>query len=175
MIEDIKNSLGIHKDFPKQGIEFVDISPVMKNKEQFKHLIDHISGLYKDKEIDKVISIEARGFILGSALAHKLNSGFVMVRKKGKLPGETIQSSYSKEYGTDGIEIQKDSIEPNDRVLVVDDLLATGGTMIACIDMLKQLNANIVDIFCLIELEYLDGRKRVKEHFDSITSIIKIK
>lgn len=174
MLDEIKKSLGIHKNFPRDGIDFVDISPVLRNKEHFRFILNYLFEMYKDKDIDKIVSVESRGFIFGSALAHLLGSGFVMVRKKGRLPGKIASCSYSKEYGMDCVEMQADSINLGENILIIDDLLATGGTIAACIELVKNMGGNIKDVCCLIELAYLNGRQNVEKHFDNITTVIKI-
>jgi len=151
-------------DFPKQGIIFKDITPLLNNKEAFKKSIDIIVGKFKKKNIEHVVAVESRGFIFGSAIAYKLGAGFVPIRKKGKLPSKTRGISYQLEYGTDTLEIHEDLIKANARVLIVDDVLATGGTVRAVVDLLKELQANIVGISFLIELKFLKGKNKLKDH-----------
>lgn len=150
-------------DFPKQGILFRDITTLLKDKKAFKTAVDQMAKKYKNKKIDAVVAVEARGFIFGSILAYKLGAGFVPVRKKGKLPWKTNSVTYELEYGTDTLEMHHDAIEPGGRVLIVDDLLATGGTIKAVTELVKQLNAKIVGIAFLIELTFLKGRQRLKD------------
>lgn len=147
-------------DFPIQGIMFQDVSTLFKNAECVKIMRDEIVDLYRDKSITKIVGIESRGFVMSSALAVELGAGIVLCRKPGKLPAETIQQSYAKEYGTDIIEIHKDSIDENDIVLIHDDLLATGGSMRAAYDLVKKFNPKKIYINFLIELriEGLHGR-----------------
>lgn len=145
-------------DFPIPGIQFKDVTSLFKNPECLRELDKSLYELYKDCGITKIVGIESRGFVMASALAVKLNAGFVPIRKPGKLPAETISESYSKEYGTDTIEIHKDAIDENDIVLIHDDLLATGGTMLAAYNLIKKLNPKKVMINFLIELEGLNGR-----------------
>lgn len=149
-------------DFPKPGILFRDITTLLKDKKAFKTVVDQLVKKYKNARIDVVVAVEARGFIFGSVLAYKLGAGFVPVRKKGKLPWKTNSVTYELEYGTDTLEIHHDAIEPGGRVLIVDDLLATGGTIKAVTELVKQLNAKIVGIAFLIELAFLKGRERLK-------------
>lgn len=149
-------------DWPKKGVNFKDITPLLEDKEMFSKTIDHIAGPYLGKKIDKVVGIDARGFIFASALAYKLNCGLVIVRKKGKLPAKTISKEYSLEYGANTIEMHADSILPGENVLIVDDVLATGGTIKAVVDLASQLGANIIGIEFLIELLYLNGREKIK-------------
>lgn len=147
-------------DFPIKGIMFQDVSTLFKNAECVKIMRDEIVDLYRDKSITKIVGIESRGFVMSSALAVELGAGIVLCRKPGKLPAETIQQSYAKEYGTDVIEIHKDSIDENDIVLIHDDLLATGGSMRAAYDLVKKFNPKKIYINLLIELriEGLHGR-----------------
>lgn len=153
-------------DFPIPGIQFKDVTSLFKRPECLKELNDALYELYKDCGITKVVGIESRGFVMGSALAIRLNAGFVPIRKPGKLPAETISESYSKEYGTDTIEIHKDAIDENDVVLIHDDLLATGGTMLAAYNLVKKLNPKNVMINFLIELDGLNGRAIFPEDAD---------
>lgn len=146
-------------DFPIPGIQFKDVTSLFKNPECLRELDATLYELYKDKGITKIVGIESRGFVMASALAVKLNAGFVPIRKPGKLPAETISESYTKEYGTDTIEIHKDAIDENDVVLIHDDLLATGGTMLAAYNLIKKMNAKKVMINFIIELDGLHGRE----------------
>lgn len=145
-------------DFPIPGILFRDVTSLFKNAECMKELDDTLYEMYKDRGITKVVGIESRGFIMGASLAVRLGAGFVPVRKPGKLPADTISESYNKEYGTDTIEIHKDAIEPGDVVLLHDDLLATGGTMLAAYNLVKKMSPKEVMINFIIELEDLKGR-----------------
>ena len=151
-------------DFPKPGILFRDVTTLIQNKSAFKKSIDLLAKKYKDKKIDKVVGVEARGFIFGAALAHKLGAGFVPVRKKGKLPYKTISTTYELEYGTDTLEIHRDAIAGGEKILIIDDLLATGGTVKAVVDLVKQLQGKIVGIGFIIELVDLHGRDKLKEY-----------
>ena len=145
-------------DFPKPGILFYDVTTLFKNQECLQSIIDELYEMYKDKGITKVVGIESRGFILGGALAARLGAGFVMARKPGKLPAETIEETYAKEYGTDTIQIHKDAIDENDVVLLHDDLLATGGTMAAAYRLVKKCGAKNIFVNFVIELKGLNGR-----------------
>jgi adenine phosphoribosyltransferase len=158
-------------DFPKPGILFRDITTLLKNKKALKSAIDKLAGKYKDKKIDAVVAVEARGFILGGAVAHKLGAGFIPVRKKGKLPAKTSFVTYDLEYGTDTLEIHHDAINPGDKVLILDDLLATGGTVKAVIDLINQLQGKIIGIAFLIELTDLKGIDKLKGY--PVFSLIK--
>ena len=151
-------------DFPKKGILFYDITTLLKDKVGFALLIDALSANYIGKEIDLVLGMEARGFIFGPALAYRLNAGFVPVRKPGKLPAETLKISYELEYGSNALEVHKDAIIKGQRILIVDDLLATGGTMEATIKLVQQLGGEIAGLGFAIELDFLKGRDRFKEY-----------
>ncbi len=148
-------------DFPKPGIQFKDITTALKDAEVLRRTSDHLYNQYKDRGITQVVGIESRGFILGSILAYKLGAGFVLLRKPGKLPADTISVEYELEYGTDKIEIHKDSLLPNDIVLLHDDLLATGGSAEAAIKLISQFNVKETHVNFLIELDFLNGRKRI--------------
>ena len=145
-------------DFPIPGIQFKDVTSLFKNPDCLREMDDALYELYKDRGITKIVGIESRGFVMASSLALRLNAGFVPIRKPGKLPAETISETYGKEYGRDTIEIHKDAIDENDVVLIHDDLLATGGTMLAAYHLVKKLNPKKVMINFLIELEGLKGR-----------------
>lgn len=162
LVEELKHSIRDIPDFPKKGIIFKDITTLLKDGKKFRDAIDCIADRYKDKKIDKVVAIEARGFILGSVIAYKLGAGIIPVRKKGKLPYKTESVEYELEYGKDSLEMHKDAIKPNDRVLVVDDLLATGGTMDAVCKLVERSKGKVVEIAFLIELTFLKGRSRLK-------------
>ena len=163
-------------DFPKPGIQFKDVSTLFKNPECIQEMLDELVRLYQDKGITKIVGIESRGFVMGAMLAARLNAGFVMCRKPGKLPTETLKMSYAKEYGVDTIEIHTDAINENDVVLIHDDLLATGGSMKAAIDLVKQFHPKNVYVNFLIELciEGLEGRKFLGDDVD-ITTLLSIK
>ena len=157
-------------DFPRQGIIFKDITPLLGNTQAFAETVKLISKAAKDIEITHVAGIESRGFIFGAAVAVDLGVGFVPVRKPGKLPCETLRESYSLEYGTDSIEIHKDSLIAGDRVLLVDDLLATGGTMGAAVKLVEKTGATVVRIVFVIELAFLNGREKLSSY--DITSLL---
>ena len=151
-------------DFPKKGIIFKDITPLLKNAGAFAGMIDELANIYKGKKIDKIAAIESRGFIIGAALALRMGCGFVPVRKKGKLPYRTIKQKYQLEYGTDILEIHKDAVKKNENVLIVDDVLATGGTARAVCELIGKLKGNIVGLCFLIELKFLKGKDKLKKH-----------
>lgn len=150
-------------DFPKKGIMFRDITTLLKDREAFAYVVEEFYRHYKDRKIDKVVSVESRGFIFGSVLAYRLGAGFVPIRKPGKLPAEVIRQEYQLEYGTDSMEIHTDSIQPGERVLVHDDLLATGGTVAAACKLIERLQGKVEGICFLIELTPLNGRKAIPE------------
>jgi adenine phosphoribosyltransferase len=161
-IAELKERIREIPDFPKAGILFRDITPLLSDGRAFHQAIDSIGERYLDRQVDIVVGIEARGFIMGSALAYKLGAGNVLVRKKGKLPYKTNRSTYALEYGTDTLEIHQDAIHPGQRVVLADDLLATGGTISAAADLVRQLGGEIVELAFLIELTELKGRERLK-------------
>ena len=168
---DLKKYIRDIPDFPQKGIIFKDITTLLKDKEAFKKTINLLAKNYKDKNIDFIVAVEARGFIFGAALAYKLGAGFVPVRKKGKLPYKTKNITYNLEYGTDTLEIHEDAISENARVLIVDDLLATGGTIRAVADLVKEQKALIVGLAFVVELRFLKGKEKLQD-FD-IYSVIK--
>ena len=162
--EPLKQLIRTVPDFPKPGILFYDITTLLKNKAGFAQLIDALAQHYIGRKIDLVLGIEARGFIFGPALAYRLNAGFVPVRKPKKLPAPTAHVSYDLEYGTDSLEIHLDAIQPGQRVVLVDDLLATGGTMQATIQLVKQLGGEIAGLAFAVELDFLKGRTKFPEY-----------
>jgi len=148
--------------FPKKGIVFRDITTLLKEKDAFREVVDAIADQYKDANVDLVASVDARGFIIGAPVAYRLGAGLVPLRKPGKLPSDTLYCEYDLEYGKDKIEIHTDSIDKGERVLVVDDLLATGGTAKATCELVKQLGGELVGAAFLVELTYLNGRERLE-------------
>ena len=169
--DDLRTAIRDVVDFPKRGIVFKDITPVLANPALLKTSIDLLAETARGQAIDKVVGIDARGFIFASAVADRLGAGFVPIRKKGKLPWKTIQTSYSLEYGEAVVEIHEDAVRPGETILLVDDLLATGGTAGAAVELLNDLGAELVGISFLIELAFLDGRSRLGDHrIDSILS-----
>lgn len=162
-IADLKKHIRDIPDFPKEGIIFKDISTLLKNPLAFKKSIDSLASNFKKTRVKYVVGVEARGFIFGAALAYKLGAGFIPVRKKGKLPYKTKSVTYQLEYGMDTLEIHEDAIPANAKVLVVDDLLATGGTVRAVIDLLKTQKVNIVGVAFLVELGFLKGKEKLKD------------
>lgn len=158
-------------DFPKQGVIFKDITPLLKNTKGLKLAINNMAKKYKDKKIDYVVSMESRGFIFGAAIALKLRCGFIPIRKKGKLPYKTIQEEYQLEYGTDILEIHEDAICRDENILVIDDVLATGGTAKAMCSLIEKLGGKIAGLCFLIELSFLNPYEKLKNY--EIFSLIK--
>ena len=161
-METLKSVIRDIPDFPKEGIIFKDIAPLLSDPVSFQKVIDTLKARYKDKRISRVVGVEARGFIFASALAYALGSGVVMVRKPGKLPHKIYQKTYSLEYGEDTIEIHQDAFENGQRVIIIDDVLATGGTLAACADLIKEnFQVNIIEVGFLIERDFLNGRQKL--------------
>ncbi len=164
----LKDHIAEVPDFPDPGILFYDISPLLAHPTAWQETVNQLAQAVKTHEPDVLAGIESRGFLVAAPLALQLNLGFVMVRKKGKLPGETIPFTYNLEYGTDSIEIQSGAVEPGQRVVVLDDLLATGGTMSAAVQLLRQVGADVRGGACIIELTFLKGRDKLDIAFNSI-------
>ncbi|HLS35408.1 MAG TPA: adenine phosphoribosyltransferase [Bacillota bacterium] len=165
---DYKKHIKIVQDFPKEGIEFKDITPLMDNGKAFRSAVNEIVDYAKDKEVDVIVGPEARGFIIGCPVAYALEIGFIPVRKKGKLPREVIEIDYGLEYGENVLAIHKDAVKPGQRVLITDDLLATGGTIEATIKLVEELGGIVVGCAFLIELSYLNGIDKL-EGYDVLT------
>lgn len=161
---DLKSKIRVIEGFPKEGISFKDITTLVNDKEAYKYTIDSLAEYIKDKHVDVVVGPEARGFIFGAPLAYKVGASFVPVRKKGKLPCETVKVEYDLEYGKDSLEIHKDAIKPGQKVVIVDDLLATGGTIEAVAKLIEKLGAELVGIEFVIELTDLNGRDKLKNY-----------
>ncbi|WJH32576.1 adenine phosphoribosyltransferase [Paenibacillus sp. CC-CFT747] len=159
---DFKEHIRVIPDFPQPGIRFKDITTLLKNGPVYREAINAMKAAVSDKEIDLIAGPEARGFVIGAPLAYSLGVGFVPIRKSGKLPGETIEADYSLEYGKDKLAVHKDSILKGQKVLIADDLLATGGTLVTTINLIKQLGGEIVGAAFLIELGYLNGRDKLE-------------
>ena len=164
-MESVKQIIRDISDFPKEGIIFKDITPLLADSSAFGKTINTLKERYADKQIDKVVGVEARGFIFASALAYALKAGTTMVRKPGKLPYKTYQETYSLEYGTDTIEIHQDSFQPGESIVLIDDVLATGGTLGATLSLIRNnfQNVEIVETAFLIELDFLNGREKLKD------------
>jgi len=171
MPEIVKKTIRTIPDFPQEGIMFRDITTVLKDAEGLKHTVDFLTEQFKDKNIDYVAGIESRGFIFGTPLAYNLGAGFIVIRKPGKLPAEVEKVSYELEYGQDTLEIHKDAIEKGKRVLIIDDLLATGGTACAACELVEKVGGEIAGIAFIIELEALEGRKKMPENVDVVTMV----
>lgn len=168
---DLKNKIREIENFPKEGISFKDITTLMQDGDVFKFTIDQFVKELKDKNVDVIVGPEARGFLMGTPVAYGLGVGFVPVRKPGKLPYETESCSYGLEYGSDTLEIHKDAIKPGQRVAIVDDLLATGGTMEAAAKLIEKLGGEVVSMQFLIELDFLNGREKLSKY--DINSLVK--
>ena len=186
IVKELKSSIRSIPDFPKKGILFRDITTLLREPQRFKDAVEIIAEKYKEERIDKtpplkgiggsipvdkVVAVEARGFIFGGAIAYKLGAGFIPVRKKGKLPAEVLEATYQLEYGTDTLQVHRDAISPDDQVLIVDDLLATGGTAKAVCQLIEKIGAEIVGIEFLIELTDLRGAEKLKGY--PVASVIK--
>ncbi|MEK6833728.1 MAG: adenine phosphoribosyltransferase [Nanoarchaeota archaeon] len=171
----LKDKIRTIPNFPKQGILFRDITPLLQDKESLRRFTDIFYERYKDTKIDMIAGIESRGFILAGILAQRLNTGLVLIRKPGKLPYETIKQEYSLEYGTDTVEMHKDSVKLGQKVLLVDDLIATGGTALASCNLIKKLGGQIVDCAFIIELEELGGVEKLKKENNTSFTIMKFK
>ncbi len=163
-MEQLKNIIRDVPDFPKEGIVFKDITTLLSDAKSFQRVVDLMAHRYIDKEIDLVLGVEARGFIMGSALAYKLGKGVILVRKPGKLPYKTYSASYELEYGTDELHIHQDAIKKGQKILIADDLLATGGTVMAVIELVEKMGGEIVECAFMTELEFLKGREKLLPH-----------
>ncbi len=163
-MEKLKKIIRDIPDFPKKGIIFKDVTTLLRDPVSFQRTVDLLGHRYIDRSIDLVVGVEARGFIVGAALAYKLGAGIILVRKPGKLPYKTHKASYELEYGTDELEIHQDAISKGQRVLIADDLLATGGTVSAVISLIEKLGGTIEECAFLIELDSLKGREKLKPH-----------
>lgn len=168
---DLEKYIRVIEDFPKEGISFKDVTTLLKEGEVYKYAIKSISDNIRDLNVDIVVGPEARGFIFGAPVAYELGVGFVPVRKPGKLPAETVRYEYQLEYGMDALEIHKDAIKPGARVAVIDDLLATGGTILSAVKLVEALGGKVVHVGFLIELTFLNGREKLKDY--EVSSIIR--
>ena len=170
-LDKIKASIRDVPDFPKPGIVFKDITPLLQNNDLFKATVERLAGPFQKKGITHVASIESRGFIFGAPVAYLLGAGYIPIRKKGKLPHKTISHTYNLEYGTDTLEIHADALDSSSRVLIIDDVLATGGTARATCQLIEQLKAKVAGLSFAIELEFLHGREKL--HGYEVTSLLK--
>jgi len=161
-VEQIAQAIRNVPDFPQSGIQFKDITPVLADPVLFVSSIDHLTGPFKRGDVDAIVGIDARGFIFAAAVAYKLKCGFVPVRKKGKLPYRTYEQSYDLEYGSNTVAVHIDAVKPGSRVMLVDDLLATGGTAVAAAHLLQRLGVEILEVAFLLELSFLKGREKLK-------------
>ncbi len=168
---DLKDKIRVIEGFPTEGISFKDITTLLQDAEGLKQCINQMADKFKDLHVDLIVGPESRGFIFATPLAYLLGTGFVPVRKPGKLPAESIKYEYELEYGKDSLEIHKDSIKPGQKVLIIDDLLATGGTMIAAAKLVEQLGGEVVGLGFLIELEELNGREKLSKY--RVESLVK--
>ena len=168
---DFKSIIRDIPDYPKKGIVFKDITTLLKDSSAFQEVINVFYEKLRNEKIDKIIGIESRGFIFGAPLAYKLNVGFVPIRKKGKLPGEIISVNYDLEYGTDQIEMHTDALQKGERVVLIDDLIATGGTALAAIELINKMEAEIIENLFLIDLTFLGGSKSIKKLGHKVFSI----
>lgn len=163
-VAELRSKIRDIKDFPTEGILFKDITTLLKDGPAWRFAVDSLAKHYQKDEVEVVVGVESRGFIFGGAIAHQLNAGFVPVRKLGKLPGKTIEVEYELEYGRDALAMHEDAIKPGQRVLAVDDLLATGGTMGATLRLVEQLGGEVVGVAFMIELAFLKGREKLKNY-----------
>ena len=170
---ELKDIIRDVKDFPKPGIVFKDITPLLANPQLFGYVIERLSAFTSQRESDMVLAAESRGFLFGAAVAYRLGLPLAVVRKPGKLPYETVSHAYDLEYGTDTLEIHKDAIRKGQRVMVIDDLIATGGTLEACAKLVEKLGGIVAGCACVIELSFLKGRERLKDY--KVFSIIDYK
>lgn len=171
-MDNIKSRIRTIPDFPKQGIMFRDITTLLKDAQGFRKVIDEFVQRYTGADIDIIVGLEARGFILGGAIAHQLGKGFVPIRKAGKLPGKTEQHEYELEYGTDKIEVHVDAIDKGDKVLIVDDLLATAGTCLAAVSLVEKLGGDVVECAMIVELPDLGGREKLERKGHKVFSLV---
>lgn len=168
---DLKSKFRHVMDFPEEGVDFIDITTVLGDKDAFKQVMDEIIDIAKKYEFDVVVAPESRGFILGTPIAYVLGKSFAPIRKKGKLPFKTIDIEYKLEYGSNILEIHADAVKPGQKVLVVDDLLATGGTTSANVKLVEKLGGIVVGVICMVELSYLNGREKLKNY--NLESLVK--
>lgn len=167
---DLNNYIRVIEDFPKEGISFKDVTTLLKDGEAFRYAVKTLADRLRELDVDLIVGPEARGFLFGAPVAYELGVGFVPVRKPGKLPGETVSYEYALEYGTDCLEIHKDAIKKGSRVAVVDDLLATGGTILSAVKLVEQLGGEVVHIAFLMELTFLNGRQNLANY--NVSTII---
>jgi adenine phosphoribosyltransferase len=160
-VERLKNSIRDVRDFPKEGVVFKDITPILQNAQLFRLTVTVMADRYQRRQVDQIVAIDARGFLFASAVAYVLGCGVSIVRKKGKLPYKTVEASYDLEYGSNTVQMHVDAIKPGQQVIIIDDVLATGGTMKAAIDLVETLGGKVTEVACLIELKFLHGAQRI--------------
>lgn len=160
---DLKSKIREVQDWPKPGVNFKDITTLLQDKECFKEVVDGLVNFFKDKKVDKIIAIDARGFLLATPVAYLLNAGVVLVRKPGKLPYTTIEQAYELEYGSSTFHMHNDAVLPGENLILIDDLVATGGTALAACDLAEKLGGKIVGVGCLIDLPFLGGSQKIKD------------
>lgn len=170
-MEQLKAAIREVPDWPKKGILFYDVTTLLKRADRFREAIDALIYPYRERKVDLVAGVEARGFIFAPTVAYALGAGFIPVRKPGKLPAATHKATYDLEYGTDSLEIHRDAVEPGQRVLIVDDLIATGGTAKAVAELIEQMGGKVVGLAFLVELEFLNGRQKLPQY--EVTSLLK--
>jgi adenine phosphoribosyltransferase len=171
-MDDLKQHIREVPDFPKPGILFYDITTLLQHPLALRQTVDRFVWLFAERRIDKVVGIESRGFMFGPSVAYDLNAGFVPVRKPGKLPSKTIRETYELEYGNDTLEMHSDAVKPGEQVLIVDDLVATGGTALATARMVEKLGGKVAGLGFIIELTFLDGRKKLEAAGHNVVSLI---
>jgi adenine phosphoribosyltransferase len=164
LVDELKQKIRDIPDFPKKGVVFKDITPLLADGKAFRAVIDRIAERFAERQVELVVGIEARGFIIAAAVAYRLGAGTTLIRKPGKLPYRTHSIPYALEYGSDCLEIHQDAVIPGQRILLVDDLLATGGTMRAALDLIRRLGGDVVGAAFLVELSFLQGRARLRDH-----------
>lgn len=161
---DLKSKIRVIEGFPHKGVSFKDITTLLADPEAFRYTIQQMAEYCRTKDIDQIVGVESRGFLFGAPLAYELGLGFTLIRKPGKLPGEVFRVEYDLEYGTDALEIHRDAIKPGQKIIIVDDLLATGGTISAAASLVEELGCEIAGFLFLIELEYLKGREKLADY-----------
>lgn len=171
-MDELKNKIREVRDWPKKGVSFKDITTLLQDKIAFQKIIDLLAEPHLDEKIDKVVGIDSRGFLIAAPLAYKLNSGLAIVRKPGKLPFETIEQAYSLEYGADAIQMHTDAILPGEKVILADDLIATGGTAGAACDLIEKLGGKIIRVSCVIDLPFLGGSEKLKAKGYEVRSLV---
>ncbi len=164
MLDTLREKIRVVPDFPKKGIAFKDITPLLASPNAFHAMVNSFADRYAGQDVDQIVGIEARGFVLAAALAYKLKAGLTLIRKPGKLPAETLQASYELEYGMDTLEVHRDAVTSGSRVVLVDDVLATGGTICAALSLLQGFQCEVIEVAVLIELCALNGRKHLQNH-----------